>query len=86
MRAQHANCYHRHMPNVQVRDVPEDTHRRLKSQAATAGQSLNEFLLGRLEEIASTPTIHELAREIRQGPPYTGPSSAAIIREARDSR
>jgi antitoxin FitA len=74
------------MANVQIRGVPEDVHRRLKSQAAMAGQSLNEFLLGRLGEIASTPTLHELATEIRRRPPYTGPSSAAIIREDRDSR
>jgi antitoxin FitA len=74
------------VPNVQIRDVPEDVHRQLKAQAATAGQSLNEFLLGRLGEIASTPTIHELAAEIRRRPPYMGPSSAAVIRAARDSR
>jgi predicted nucleic acid-binding protein len=39
--------------NVQVRGVPEDVHRRLKAQAALAGQSLNEFLLARLREQAS---------------------------------
>jgi hypothetical protein len=74
------------MANIQIRGVPDDVHRQLKSQSAMAGQSLNEFLLGRLGEIASTPTLHELAREIRQRPLYTGPSSAAVIRRARDSR
>ena len=74
------------MPNVQIRGVPDDTHRRLKSQAALAGQSLNEFLLARLDEVARYPTIRELAAQIRELPPYEGPSSAAIIREARDGR
>jgi antitoxin FitA len=74
------------MPNVQIRDVPEDTHRRLKSQAALAGQSLQEFLLARLDEVARYPTIRELAAQIRELPPYEGPSVAAIIREERERR
>jgi plasmid stability protein len=74
------------MPNVQIRAVPEDVHRRLRSQAALAGQSLNEFLLARLNEIAALPTVPELAERIRTRTPYTGPSSAAVIREARDRR
>ncbi len=73
--------------NVQVRDVPEDVHRRLKSQAALAGQSLNEFLLARLTELARLPTVPELIARIRErGEPYEGPSTADLIREDRDSR
>jgi antitoxin FitA len=74
------------VPNVQVRDVPDDVHRRLKSQAALAGQSLNEFLLARLGDIASVPTVPELAQRIREREPYDGPSSAAIVRAERDAR
>jgi antitoxin FitA len=74
------------MPNVQVRDVPEDVHRRLKSQAALAGQSLNEFLLARMSDIASVPTVPELAERIRRRAPYEGPSSSTVIREERDRR
>jgi antitoxin FitA len=72
--------------NVQVRDVPEDVHRRLKSQAALAGQSLNEFLLARISEIARVPTVSELGERIREREPYDGPSSASVIREERDRR
>ena len=74
------------MPNVQIRGVPEDVHRRLKSQAASEGQSLNEYLLERLTEIARLSTLAELSARIRGREPYTGPSSASIIREDRDSR
>jgi len=75
------------MANIQIRDVPEDVHRQLKSQAALAGQSLNEFLLARVTELARLPTIPELIAEIRaRGEPYTGPSIADVIREDRDSR
>jgi plasmid stability protein len=74
------------MANVQVRGVPDEVHRRLKSQAALAGQSLNEFLLARMSEIARVPTMLELAERIREREPYTGTSSAAVIRAERDRR
>jgi antitoxin FitA len=74
------------MPNVQVRDVPDDVHRRLKSQAALAGQSLNEFLLARMREIASVPTLPEIAARIREREPYDGPSSAEVISAERKRR
>jgi antitoxin FitA len=74
------------VPNVQVRGVPDEVHRRLKSQAALAGQSLNEFLLARMSEIARVPTVPELAARIRDREPYTGPSTAAVIRAERDRR
>ena len=74
------------MANVQIRDVPDDVHRRLKSQAALAGQSLNEFLLARMSDIARSPTVPELAQRISERAPYTGPSSAEVVREGRDGR
>lgn len=72
--------------NVQVRDVPDDVHRRLKAQAALAGQSLNEFLLARMRDIALTPTVPELTERIRRRAPYAGPSSAQAVRDEREHR
>jgi antitoxin FitA len=74
------------MPNVQIRGVPDDVHRRLKSQAALSGQSLNDFLLARMSEIARLPTVPELAARIREREPYTGPSSADVVRAERARR
>jgi antitoxin FitA len=74
------------MANVQVRDVPDDVHRKLKSRAALAGKSLNEFLLERMSEMARVPTVPELAERIRRREPYSGPSSADVIREERERR
>lgn len=73
------------MANIQIRGVPDDVHRKLKSQAALSGQSLNEFLLARVAELTGKPTIPELIERIREREPYTGPSLAAIVREDRDS-
>lgn len=73
------------MPNVQIRDVPPEVHRHLKAQAALAGQSLNDYLLARVRELADTPTIPELIERMRQRGP-SGPPSAQVIRESRDRR
>lgn len=72
------------MTNVRIRGVPDDVHRRLKAQAALAGQSLNEFLLARLTEVARVPSVPELAERIRHRAPYDGPSSADLVRAERD--
>jgi plasmid stability protein len=72
--------------NVQIRDVPDDVHRRLRSQAALAGQSLNEFLQQRLDEIARTPTVGELAERIRARGSVDLPPSADIVRAEREHR
>jgi plasmid stability protein len=79
------------VPNVQIRNVPEDVHARLKERAAYAGQSLNEYLLQQMREIASLPTIAEMTERLRarSDKAYDGPGVgeiAAIIREERGSR
>jgi plasmid stability protein len=78
------------VPNVQIRNVPDEVHRQLKERASANGQSLNEYLLAQLRVIATLPTIAELAERIRAHTrePYDGPrigEIAAAIREDRDS-
>lgn len=48
------------MPSIQIKDVPDATHARLRQRAAAAGQSLQEYLRGRLIDEASTPTLEEV--------------------------
>jgi antitoxin FitA len=48
------------MPSIQIKDVPEDTHAILRQRAAAARQSLQEYLLARLIEDASRPTLDEV--------------------------
>lgn len=55
------------MPNVLVRDLPDDVHARLQRRAASAGQSLQQYLAAELTRLASTPTMDDvLARIGRQ--------------------
>jgi plasmid stability protein len=70
---------------VQIREVPEDTHRILKARAAMAGVSLSEYLRGMLTRAAARPTPAELEARIASRGEVTLPvSSADVIREIRD--
>lgn len=54
------------MPNVQIRDVPEDVHAALVRRAELAGQSLQQFLTAQLAAIAATPTMEEMLDRIER--------------------
>jgi antitoxin FitA len=45
---------------IQLRNVPDALHRRLKARAAMAGMSLSDYLLAEIREIAERPTLAEL--------------------------
>ena len=51
------------MTSVQIKDVPDETHRVLRRRAAEAHQSLQEYLRSRLIEEASRPTVAEVLDE-----------------------
>lgn len=52
------------MPNVLVRDLPEDVHASLQRRAESEGKSLQQYLTGELTRLASTPTIHDVLDRI----------------------
>jgi hypothetical protein len=54
------------MPNVQIRDVPEEVHEALVRRAELAGQSLQQFLSTQIAAIAATPTIDEMLDRIER--------------------
>ncbi len=76
------------MPSVQIKGVPEETHRVWKRRAAAAHQSLQEYLLARLIEEAARPTVAEaLARAgERSGGSVTFEDAVAVLRADRDRR
>jgi plasmid stability protein len=72
---------------IQMRNVPDILHRKLKSRAAAEGLSLSDYLLREIEQIAERPTMKELAERIARLPPVKYKRlPAEIIREERDSR
>ena len=50
---------------VQVRNVPDEIHRKLKSRAALAGMSISEYLLREIERSLERPTPEELLARLR---------------------
>ncbi len=47
------------MPNVLVRDVPEEVHAELARRAESRGQSLQQYLAGELRRLAERPSMDE---------------------------
>ena len=75
------------MTMLQIRNVPEDVHRRLKSRAASAGMSLSEYALAELRRAAERPTRQEVLERIAaRRRPEVRPSAAAAVRAERDRR
>ena len=72
---------------IQVRNVPDGLHRRLKARAAMAGMSLSNYLLGELRRVADRPTLEELRGRLARRPrvkPSVPPARA--VRAERDGR
>lgn len=75
------------MKTLQIRHVPDEVHRTLKSRAAQAGVSLSDYALVELRRSAETPTIAEVLDRIRERQRPDLPESAAdAVRAERDSR
>jgi antitoxin FitA len=72
---------------IQIRNVPDVLHRKLKARAALEGRSLSDYLLGELRKVAERPTLSEmlvrLERPVRE---ELRPSAADLLRAERDQR
>ncbi|MBA2385175.1 MAG: hypothetical protein H0V68_11010 [Actinobacteria bacterium] len=54
---------------IQIRNVPDDLHRKLKARAAEQGMSLSDYLLAEAELLGSRPTPDEIKERLRKLPP-----------------
>lgn len=72
---------------IQIRNVPDALHRRLKARAALAGMSLSDYLLNEIRDIAERPTIDELrARLSSRSQVNPSISPAHAVRAERERR
>ncbi len=72
---------------LQIRNVPDEIHRRLKSRAALAGMSMSDYVLRELDVVLSRPTRDEVFARIAELPPIDlDPPSAEVLREERERR
>lgn len=72
---------------IQIRNVPDGLHRKLKARAAWAGMSLSEYLLVEIRQSAERPTVAEIRDRLETRTPVK-PSvpPADMIRMERDIR
>jgi antitoxin FitA len=72
---------------IQIRNIPDGLHRKLKARAAVAGMTLSNYLLAELRQIVERPTLNELRARLQQREPVTLPFPAArAVRAERDAR
>jgi plasmid stability protein len=72
---------------IQIRNVPDDLHRKMKARAALEGKSLSEYLLAELRRIAELPTPEEWRARLATREPVSPTLDAAeAVRAERDSR
>jgi antitoxin FitA len=73
---------------IQIRNVPDDLHRKLKSRAALSSKSLSQYLLDEIEQIASRPDQTEIQARLRtrSSVDLGAAPVAAAVREERDTR
>jgi len=69
---------------IQIRNVPDDIHRILRTRAAAAGLSLSDYALQELERVAGYPPVAEVLARARSR--AGGASSDAIVTAVRSGR
>ena len=71
---------------VQIRNVPDALHRKLKARAAESGLTLTDYLLAEIGRLAARPTREEMLARLHKRTRVTLKTPAAvIIREERES-
>jgi plasmid stability protein len=71
---------------LQIRNVPDDLHRKLKVRAAQAGMTLSDYLLSEIEQVAEKPTLGAMMERLRARKPVElGEPPEATVRRIRDA-
>lgn len=73
------------MPAIQVRNVPDNLHERLRARARAERMSLSEYVLGVLERDLLVPSPREWAERLEACEPVEADVVSAL-REARSER
>jgi plasmid stability protein len=75
------------MPAIQLRQVPDDLHRKLKARAALEGRSLSNYIVREIRQLEEKPTISEMMERLaRRKPVHLETSPVEILRALRDGR
>ncbi|HWI22939.1 MAG TPA: hypothetical protein VNT22_10045 [Baekduia sp.] len=72
------------MKTIQVRNVPDEVHRALRTRAAAAGVSLSDYARAELERVAERPPVADLL--VRARGRSGGAQAEAIVAAVRSGR
>jgi antitoxin FitA len=71
---------------IQIRNVPDELHRKLKARAAREGTTLSDYLLSEIEQVAEKPTLRELMERLAHDEPVEVDEPPEVtIRRMRDA-
>ncbi len=71
---------------IQIRNVPDELHRKLKVRAAQEGMTLSDYLLSEIEAVAKKPTMREWLEKVASREPVeVDEPPEEIIRQMRDA-
>jgi len=69
---------------IQIRNVPDEIHRKLKIRAVEEGMTLSDLLAREARQLAERPTLCQMrARLLRRERESLEVSAASLVREAR---
>lgn len=77
-------CYHHPMANLQVKNVPEPLHRKLRQRAKRQGRTIRDLVLEAVRRELSREEFRE--RLHRREPVELGRPAARTLDEAREER
>ena len=71
---------------IQIRNVPDDLHKKLKVRAAELGMTLSDYLLKEAEQAVERPTLQEMMdRLAKKKPVQLDEDPVVTIRRHRDA-
>jgi len=72
---------------IQIRNVPDELHRKLRMRAVAEGVSLSDLLLAEARRLAERPSLAELRERLAaRAPVAPRVPPATAVREERDAR
>jgi plasmid stability protein len=74
------------MSAIQVKNVPDDLHERLRARARAEGRSMSDYVLYLLERDLALPTTREWLERLKEDEPVTGVSSEDILTALHEGR
>ena len=71
------------LKTIQIRNVPDALHKKLKAKAAIEGMSLSDYLMAEIRRSAELPTLRELRDRLSKRIPIspTVPPAEAVRHE-----